>query len=152
MTAGALGIQQRPTTAPEYGRQVRSGLAPAVKQKLEHLEAIAQEAHAVVRLAGDRATAARDELRRLEERLAEMRTLHPDLRPGRWIPDRTRGPSATVWQPTPGESVTDLEAALAPARADVERLAVARDLAQARWQRCARLVEACQAYLGLPAR
>lgn len=151
-TGTPLGILQRPTAPLAHGRQMRAALPPAVRRKLEHLETIAAEAHAVVRLASDRATVAHEELRRITDRIAELRSTHADWHPGRWIPDRSKGPTAMIWQATPGESIGDLETALATATVDSERLAAVRDAAQARWQRLARLAERSATYLGVPAR
>jgi hypothetical protein len=58
-------------------------LPPAVRRKLETLEVDAADAHAAAQLAADRATAAREDLRRLTDRLAELRAIDADRHPGR---------------------------------------------------------------------
>src|SRR5262245_46175153 len=88
----------------------------------------------------------------LEDRLATVADMHPDFRPGRWVPDRSAGPTARTWVQTASESPDGLERAIATATHDLERAELARDAAFARWQDAAHVAEAAADYLGVTRR
>ena len=94
--------------------------------------------------------ATRDEQQRLVRRLDELRTTHPTLHPGSWVPDRTAGPTARRWQPAAGDNLDDLARDLEQLTAELERLARERDVgAGDAGSDLGQLVARCRTYLGL---
>jgi hypothetical protein len=140
-----------PVTAPGHTRRARAALPLPVRTKLEALEQDAAAALALARVASDRVTAAREEQRRLEQRAAEAAALHPELRPGQWVRDPARGPTARTWVPAPDDDPAALAVELKQATDDLERLVALRDAAQSKWQGLSRVAENARTYLGVPA-
>jgi hypothetical protein len=143
-------IGLRPHLSPAEAAGLRAGLPPPVRAKLERLELDAAEAHALVRLASDRAAEAQAALRDARDRLARLRSTPATLRSGRWVPAPHEGPTAKTWEPYPTGDENNLARAVADADAEHTRRVAQRTAAEGRWQTAARLAERAREFLGVP--
>jgi hypothetical protein len=140
----AAAVRLQPVAQPG---QARRALAPAVRAKLERLEANAEAAAALARITSGRVRDTRDQQQALARRIEELRVTPRGA--GSWVPSPADGPHARVWRPAADADLPALEADFVAMTSDLTRLMHEAEAAQDRSTAAGQVAEHARRHLGV---